>query len=114
MLSAVEHLHALAAWWAPATSIALQEKPRALHTIPHHCLHTVLSALRVAGRPLSVTVHTEPIGTFRTLVHEDAEGWGHQYNLLHLSLSCPASWQVSYCFTICCIPDLTLSILIIL
>lgn len=81
--AALEYLHALAAWWVPATSVALLEKPWALHTIPHSCLHTVLSALGVAGRPPSVTVHAEPIGTFRTLVHKDAEGWGHQHNLLH-------------------------------
>lgn len=48
------------------------------------------SALRVAGRTPSVTVHTKTVGTLYTLVHEGTEGWGHQHNLLHLSLSCPA------------------------
>lgn len=55
MLSALEHLHALAAWWAPATSIALQEKPQALHTIPHLAFTqcSLLSEL-LAGHLLSL------------------------------------------------------------
>lgn len=81
--AAVERLHVLAAGRASATG-PLGEALGSAHR-PHHCLHTVHSALRVAGRPHSVAVHIKSVSTLLALVHEGAEGWGHQHNLLSLA-----------------------------
>lgn len=70
--TALEHLHALAAWWAPASS--LQEQPWALlTTLTIAFTQCALISGWLEGH--MVAVHTKPAGTLQALVHEGAEGW---------------------------------------
>lgn len=90
---------------APATG-PLGEAPGSAHR-PHHCLHTVRSALRVAGRPHSVAVHIKSVSTLLALVHEGAEGWGHQHNLLSLASLAGVTVLQYVAFQTCLCPLIT-------